>query len=109
MLFFYKIQALYMFYNIKKFEVSISSDSNETMNRTIEFFLKTLYKSMMRRGIIPRRVNKKSAKGDSPGYSTALSQSPGVCDPGESLMTTGSQQSFLYTLAEAFKGTVAQK
>ena len=47
---------------------------------------------------------------DSPGYQTPASQSPqgmwprwvnlpGVCDPGESLMTPGSQQPFLYLFA----------
>ena len=40
----------------KKIEVSISSESKDTMNRTIKFFRKTPYKSMTRRGIIPRGV-----------------------------------------------------
>ena len=44
----------------KKFEVSISSDSNETMNRTIEFFLIMLRKTMTLWGIIPRESIKKS-------------------------------------------------
>ena len=143
----------------KNLEVSILSDSTATVNRTITFCPKMQYNSMTCRGMIPRRVNKKSAKtwlpgvaypgetdlpgfdtqasqsrrgikpGESwdqffhkisqgshtparltrrgikprrvslPGYATPLSQSPGVCDPGESLMTPESQQPFLYIFA----------
>ena len=51
----------------------------------------------------------------SPGYHTSQSQSPqgiiprGVThDPRESLMTPGSQQPFLSTFSQAFKGKVSQ-
>ena len=63
-----------MFYHLKKFEVSISSDSKDTTNRTITFFLKTPYKSRPRHGIIPRQVKltrvSNCAESVSPGYHT---------------------------------------
>ena len=46
-----------MFYHFKKIEVSISSESKDTMNRTIKFFLITPYKSMTHQGIILRGVS----------------------------------------------------
>ena len=65
--------------HLKKIEVSISLDSTDTVNRTIKFFLITLYKSITFQGIIPRRVNKNSAKTWLPGE-----WYPRVWYPGES-------------------------
>ena len=67
-----------MFYHFKKIEVSISSDSKDTMNRTIKVLLKTLYKS------IPRRVK---LTGVSQGViePNVSSNLPGVAYPSESV------------------------
>ena len=62
------MQVKCMFYIFFKLEFSISSDSTDTtVNRTMEFFLITLHKSMTRQGIVPQGVNKIPPKHDSPG------------------------------------------
>ena len=81
------MQALCMFYNLKKprglYPIRFNS---YTVNRTITFCPKMPNKTMTCRGMIPRRVNKKSAKTwlpgvaypretDSPGFDTPASQS----------------------------------
>ena len=87
--------------------------------------------SQSRQGIIPQGVKEPNVSSNlpgvaylgesiSPGLHTPASQSYWgmiprrvnlleVCNPGELLMTPGSQQPFLNTFAQAFKGTVAQK
>ena len=147
----------------KNIEVSISSDSKDTMNRTTKFFWKTQYKSMICWVSYPGESIKNPPKHDSLGYSIILHgfSLAGVWYPGESISPEyhtqgvmepnfssylpwgripwwvkltrfaypgespqgmisrgvslprvcdpGSQQPFLKTFAQPFKGTVSQK
>ena len=59
-------------------------------------------------GMIPWRVIETNFSSNLPGVATPASQAYRVEYPGESVFR-GSQQPFLYTFAQAFTETVAQK